>query len=118
VTYGALAPYGYWVGTPTTATVDHCELGGSPDAGYKLSCTGTWSVGGQPQTGRIKPPFRDQEQDGIKPGKSLDVRVHDGVAYTAASLGKGFYISIAAGAGVLLWGSVRLRRAWRGRNRG
>jgi hypothetical protein len=100
VTYGALTPYGYWVGTPTKAAVDHCEYHGSRDNGYEMSCTGTWSLRGQSQTGSIKPPFRGDAQNGIRPGKSvLDVHVHDGTAYTALSVGKGFYLALALGAG-------------------
>jgi hypothetical protein len=53
VTYGALTPYGYWVGTPTKATVDHCELHGisSLESSPDLDCTGTWRVRGQSQNG-------------------------------------------------------------------
>jgi hypothetical protein len=120
VTYGALTPYGYWVGTPTKAAVDHCELHGisSLDSSPELNCTGTWSVRGQSQTGPIKPSFQDNEQNGIRPGKSVqDVRVHNGTAYTALSVGKEFYLALALGAGLLGWGSLRLRKAWRARNR-
>jgi hypothetical protein len=120
VSYGALTPYGYWVGTPTKAAVDHCErhVNSGRDSSPELNCTGTWSLRGQSQTGPIKPSFRDNEQDGIRPGKSvLDVHVHNGTAYTALSVGKEFYIALALGAGVLIWGSLRLRKAWRGRNR-
>jgi hypothetical protein len=120
VTYGALTPYGYWVGTPTKATVDHGELQGisSLESSPDLDCTGTWSVRGQSQTGPIKPSFHDNEQNGIRPGKSvLDVRVHNGTAYTALSVGNGFYLALALGAGFLIWGSLRLRKAWRARNR-
>jgi hypothetical protein len=74
---------------------------------------------GQSQTGPIKPSFRDNEQDGIRPGKSvLDVHVHNGNAYTALSVGKEFYVALAIGAGLLIWSSLRLRKAWRARNRG
>jgi hypothetical protein len=118
VTYSVLTPYGYWVGTPTKAAVDHCEYKGSQENGYEMSCTGTWSVRGQSQTGPIKPPFRGDEQNEIRPGKSvLDVHVHDGTAYTASSVGKEFYLSLALGAGVLIWGSLRLQTAWRARKR-
>jgi hypothetical protein len=120
VTYGALTPYGYWVGAPTKAAVDHCELHGlsSLDSSPELNCTGTWSVRGQSQTGPIKPSFHDDEQNGVRPGKSvLDVRVHNGTAYTALSVGKGFYLGLALGAGFLVWGSLRLRKALRARNR-
>jgi hypothetical protein len=120
VTYGALTPYEYWVGTPARAAVDHCEYHGtsSLESGPDLDCTGTWSVHGQSQTGPIKPPFRENEQNGIRAGKSvLDVRVHNGIAYTAISVGKEFYLALALGAGLLGWGSFRLWKAWRGRDR-
>jgi hypothetical protein len=121
VTYGALTPYGYWVGTPAKATVDHCELqhisSWDRDTSPDLRCTGTWSLHGQSQTGPIKPPFHDEEQNGIHAGKSvLDVRVHNGTAYTKFSVGKSFYVALAVGAGALVWGSFRLRRAWRNRS--
>jgi hypothetical protein len=75
-------------------------------------------VRGQSQTGPIKPPFHDNEQNGIRPGKSvLDVHVHDGTAYTALSVGKEFSLALAIGAGLLGWGSFRLWKAWRARNR-
>ena len=121
VTYGALTPYEYWVGTPARAAVDHCEYHGtsSLESGPDLDCTGTWSVHGQSQTGPIKPPFRENDQNGIRAGKSvLDVRVHNGIAYTAISVGKEFYLAHALGAGLLGWGSFRLWKAWRGRDRG
>jgi hypothetical protein len=120
VTYGAITPYGYWVGTPTKAAVDHCEnhVNSGRDSSPELNCTGTWSLGGQSQTGPIKPPFRGDEQNALRPGKSvLDVHVHNGTAYTALSVGKEFYVALALGAGVLIWGSLRLRKAWRARSR-
>ena len=120
VTYGALTPYEYWVGTPAKAAVDHCEYHGisSLESSPDLDCTGTWSVHGQSQTGPIKPPFRENEQNGIRAGKSvLGVRVHNGIAYTAISVGKEFYVALALGAGLLGWGSFRLWKAWRARNR-
>ncbi len=115
VTYGMLTPYDYWVGTPAKAKVEHCERHGisSPDSSPDLDCTGTWSVRGQSQSGSIKPPFRDDEQNYVRAGKSvLDVRVHDGTAYTKFSVGKGFYIGLVAGVGLIGWGSFRLWKIW------
>ncbi len=47
--YAAYYSYGYWVGTPTTATVDHCERGGLlpwwSQGDPSVYCNGTWSVG-------------------------------------------------------------------------
>ena len=51
-------------------------------------------------------------------GKSvLDVRVHNGTAYSALSLGKNFYLALVVGAGSFAWGSFRLWKIWRGRRR-
>jgi hypothetical protein len=117
VTYGALTPYRYWVGTPAKASVDDCEGHGHQES-YELSCTGTWSVREQSQTGPIEPPFRGDEQNEVRAGKSvLDVHVHNGIAFTAHSVGKEFYLGLALGVGLLGWGSLRLRKAWRARNR-
>jgi hypothetical protein len=42
--------------------------------------------------------------------------VKDGAAYTAASLGKRFYLGMILGPLFLVWGSADLWRAWRRRN--
>jgi hypothetical protein len=105
VTYGVLTPYAYWVGTPAKAKVEHWELHGisNPDSSPDLDCTGTWSVRGQAQSGPIKPPFRGDQQNGVRAGKAvLDVRVHDGTAYTKFSAGKGFYVGLATGVGLVV----------------
>lgn len=120
LTYGALTPYDYWAGTPAKAKVEHCEFHGQStlESGPDMDCTGTWIVRGQPQAGPIKPSFRENDQIGIRAGKSvLEVRVHDGTAYTALSVGKNFYLALVVGAGSLAWGSFRLWKIWRGRHR-
>ena len=70
------------------------------------------------ETGPIKPQFRENEQNGGKAGKSvLDVRVHNGTAYSALAVSREFYVALAIGAALLIWGSLQLRKAWRARNR-
>jgi hypothetical protein len=120
LTYGALTPYDYWVGTPAKAKVERCEYHGPStlESGPDLDCTGTWTIRGQLQAGPIKPPFRENDQNGIRAGKSvLDVRVHNGTAYTAISVGKNFYLALVVGAGALAWASFRLWKIWRDRRR-
>jgi hypothetical protein len=124
--YGAYYSYGYWVGTPTTATVDHCEAGGlftGSKYGWaqglnqdpSFYCNGTWSVGGQSQSGPIRPPFSGNDRDGgyKQPGSSLNVHVHHGKAYVQSIYS---YLWIV-GPILIVWGLVTLRRKWRGRNR-
>ena len=115
-----MTPYDYWVGTPAKAKVEHCEYHGQAtmESGPDLDCTATWLVHERSQSGRIKPPFRENDQNGIRAGKSvLDVRVHDGTAYTALSVGTNFYLALVVGAGALAWGSFRLWKIWRDRRR-
>ena len=114
--YVAYYSYGYWVGTPATATVDHCESGGLLGGwgqGSSTYCNGTWSVGGQSQNGPIRPPFWSGESY-KGPGSSLDVHASDSTAYR---LGKYLYVWIV-GPILVVWGSANLWRKWRGRNRG
>ena len=118
--YAAHDSYGYWVGTATTAKVDHCEWGDdqyTTDGPHSMYCTGTWTVGGQSQQGSIRPAFVDNEANGVRSGSSLAVRVHDGTAFTAASLGTRFYLVVIVGPIFVVWGSISLWRAWRGHRR-
>jgi hypothetical protein len=113
--YAGYFSYEYWLGTPTTAKVGHCERGGllprlSQDP--SLYCNGTWSIAGQSQNGPIRPAF--WSNDGYN-GRdtSLDVHVNDGIGYR---LSKYFlYIWLVAPIFVV-WGLVSLWRAWRRRN--
>jgi hypothetical protein len=108
--------YYYLVGTPTTARVDHCDV--VPARESSAACTGTWSVGGQSQTGKIEPVFEEPfwtRNVGPKVGSSLQVRVHDG---TAVRRSTDLYLYSALGAFPLAACLPRLWRAWRGRNRG
>jgi hypothetical protein len=122
--YFGSSAYGYLVGTPTTATVDHCEAGGllrglkqvwardlSQDPA--IYCDGTWSIGGQSQHGPIKPEF-GAGNTSEQPGATLDVHVSNGKAYWRS---KDLYLWIV-GPVLLACGSVDLWRKWRGHNHG
>jgi hypothetical protein len=100
--------YKYQVGTPTTATIDHCV-----PSGKSSTCYGTWSVGGVSQTGEI----RGGLPSGPRIGRSLDVHVSDGKAYTADSVGGLFYLVIGAGILGIVMGVFILRGVWRNRDR-
>jgi hypothetical protein len=91
--------YEYRLGTSTTATIDHCEeSSGKP---YVPTCTGTWTVGGQSQSGII-----DGADQMLAPGSSLAVHVNDGAAYTGRSVHMSiFYIAFF---GLLLIGLCAL----------
>jgi hypothetical protein len=123
--YFGYSSYGYLVGTPTTATVDHCEADGGLLRGLKrdwtrylsqdppIYCNGTWSIGGQSQNGPIRPPFGNGNRY-QQPGSTLDVDVSNGKAYWRSN---DLYLWIV-GPVLLVWGSVNLWRKWRGPNRG
>src|SRR6516225_7370218 len=102
--YAGYFSFEYWLGTPTTAKVGDCEMGGllgrwSEDP--SLYCNGTWSVAGQSQSGPIRPAF--WSNDGYNgPGSSLDVHVNDGTGYR---LGKYLYLWLFAPIFVV-WGLV------------
>jgi hypothetical protein len=66
--------YAYQVGTPSTATIDHCT---SHRRGY--SCTATWNINGTSSSGPVEGLKGSLPVDGQKE----QVRVHDGTAYTA-----------------------------------
>ena len=74
--FGAYNDYAYLFGTPTTATIKWCV---NEQVGF--TCTGTWSVGGQSQTGKLQ----GTQQHRYSRGSSLDVRVRNDKAYTAFS---------------------------------
>ena len=73
----------YEVGTPTTATVVRCGAGPKSSGFY-----GTWSVGGQSQTGLI-------HGSSGPVGSSVDVHVRDGTAYAGSPV-LAFTLSLAA----------------------
>ena len=84
---GAKDFYGFF-GTPTRATVTYCD-NGNPNKG-------TWSIAGASQTGVMAPGFFDS----CSVGSSLDVRVSNGIGYTASSwlvgfvMGGGFLVGL------------------------
>ncbi|OBF55099.1 hypothetical protein A5787_03605 [Mycobacterium sp. 852002-50816_SCH5313054-b] len=100
----ALVPdsYGYLLGTPTTATIEHCGSGGG-------TCDGRWSVGGASQTGPILGVY--DRRDRVV-GSQKEVHVHDATAYTASYARliypamSGGFIAFAAGV-LLLWSARR-----------
>jgi hypothetical protein len=110
--------YDYLVGTPTTMRVDHCDVtrGNWYTWWTTSSCRGTWSLGGQSQTGKIEPPFQApfwSRSVGPGEGSSLHVRVHD---RTAVTLSKDLYFNFALFAFLFAACFPRLWKAWRGHN--
>jgi hypothetical protein len=106
--FAACNSHAYHVGTPTTATNVHCVTHSSRTLLRRSSnttCTGTWSLDGRSHTGDVVGTDGDQS--------SLDVRVHDGIAYaqtgatTLVSVGA---IFIVVGS-VMLWVKRARRRA-------
>ncbi|MGO9381759.1 MAG: hypothetical protein ACLP4W_06595 [Mycobacterium sp.] len=89
--------YAYRVGTPTTATVDHCVR-----HGRGTSCTAVWSVGGNSSTGPIVGSHYDHAE-----GSPVDVRVHGGTAYTPDVKDDALYlipvVGVPIAALVLIW---------------
>jgi hypothetical protein len=106
--------YGYWVGTPATATVGHCELGGLLKGWADNSaryCDGYWSTGGQSRSGPIRPAFWSHDAFRAS-GSSLDVHVNDGTAYRW--LGTYFYLGAIVGPILITWGATNFWRKRRG----
>jgi hypothetical protein len=99
--FGAYHVYAYRVGTPTTATNVQCT-----EYRHGQDCAGTWSVGGKSYTGPIIGASGN--------ASSLDVRVHDGNAYTA-NAGRWDFI-LGTIMTVTLAAVVAFAR-WRGRRR-
>jgi hypothetical protein len=88
----------YRAGTPTTATnvvcVDHHSNSYSRYNHDYRTCTGTWSLNGQPHTGEIV--------NASESGGSLNVRVRDGTAYTADAVHNTvLYALLAVGGGIV-----------------
>jgi hypothetical protein len=74
--FAAHSIYGYSVGKPTTARVTSCH-----SSGKSRNCTGTWTIDGTTQTGKI-----DGADKSLHTDSTVDVRVHDGTAYTKRSI--------------------------------
>jgi hypothetical protein len=108
--YEAPFAYGYWVGTPTTATVAQCQAGGllpKWSSSSIIYCDGTWNVGGQSQGGPIRPSFSGGDGDNHEQrGSTLNVRVSDGKAYW---LSKVLYAWLL-GPILIAWGSTNIWR--------
>lgn len=98
--------YQYEVGTRTTATVVRCEE--SRAKVRLITCTGTWTVNGQSQSG----PIDDGFDKNLAAGSSLAVHVKDGTAYTAHSVATAiFFVALF---GLLLIGlcALLIRGVW------
>jgi hypothetical protein len=97
--YGVHEVHGYYHGTPATATIRKCPGGKGGD------CDGTWTIGGQSQTGVIERGFSKPPD-----GATVDVRVRDGTAYLAGRWWQAFAVggfSLLLLIGVLLGGRNR-----------
>ena len=94
--------YAYGVGAPTKATVVSCHY-----SGKSRSCTGTWAIDGERRSGKI-----DGNGKNYEVGSTMDVRVHDGTAYTKRSvLGWLWPAALFVGVGALgLFLRMRRRR--------
>ncbi|OBI52096.1 hypothetical protein A5706_24085 [Mycobacterium sp. E796] len=98
--------YQYGVGTPTTAIIVGCDK--SSAKFHLISCTGTWTVNGQTQSGLIDNGF----DRNLAAGSSLAVHVKDGTAYTAHSVRTAIFL--VALFGLLLIGlcALLIRGVW------
>ncbi len=105
VRMGVLPWYEYRVGTPTTATIDHCVSYPSRSGGYE-TCDGRWSVGGVSQTGPIYFGYDERV------GPQVDIHVGGGKAYTAY-WARPNYVSIFAGFFAIASGFAVLWSVWR-----
>ena len=123
--YAGYFSYGYWLGTPTTAVVQHCEAGGwlrglkqdwarGLDDDPGMYCDGTWSIRGQSQTGPIRPSFSGGDGDNYeRPGSSLNVHVSGGTAYWKSKV----LVLWIVGPVLAAWGSFNVWRRWRAPSR-
>jgi hypothetical protein len=109
---GVLHAVAYRLGTPTTATIDHCDPHTSLD-GDRGRCYGRWGVGGKSNTGPIIGDYDDRH--GV--GSQVDVHLFHSrggtdVAYTASEARpnylwtSGGVLAIATGS-VLMWSARR-----------
>lgn len=107
---GVLHAVAYRLGTPTTATIDHCEAHTSPN-GDQERCYGRWGVGGK----SMFPIVGDYDRHGV--GSQVDVHVFRSrggtdVGYTASEgtpnylWTSGGILAIATGS-VLMWSARR-----------
>jgi hypothetical protein len=101
---GVLHAISYRLGTPATATIDHCVSHTSLH-GDDESCYGRWGVGGKSNTGPI---IGDYDRHGV--GSQVDVRLvrnREGtyVAYTASE-GRPNYLWTSGGVLAIATGFV------------
>jgi hypothetical protein len=94
--------YGYLLGTPTTATIDHCVLRSG-------TCDGRWSLGGVSQTGSIQGVYDGHDR---AVGSQVDVHVRGATAYTAR-YARLIYLTMSGGLFALAMGLVLWWSAWR-----
>jgi hypothetical protein len=90
--------YAYSVGTPTTATVSSCT------SGKKSVCRGSWTINGTTQYGKVTGAGL-----GLDKGSVVDVRVHNGTAYTLRSVAVNLLL-VAVGVPLVLFWWIRKRR--------
>jgi hypothetical protein len=106
--------YQYELGTPTTATIDHCDQ--SSGKGHLIWCTGTWTVNGRTQSGLINNGLIGGNRTFVA-GSSLAVHVKDGIAYTAHTMGSSilpvvfFGLVLIGGCALFIRGVWSVRRA-------
>jgi hypothetical protein len=109
---GVLHAVAYRLGTPTTATIDHCDAHTSLRGGHE-SCYGTWGAGGKSNTGPIVGDY--DRRNGV--GSRVDVhlvRSRGGTyaAFTASEARPNYLWTsggvLAIGTGsVLMWSARR-----------
>jgi hypothetical protein len=111
---GVYDSYGYFAGTPTTATVTSCRAPRSRHGGFlralsERSCKATWTVGGESHTGHITGP-----RDGYEFNQSVEVSVLGDTAFTQAGASWKF---LSAGIAAGLIGLPILFLLWIGKPR-
>ena len=75
--------------------------------GSSIYCDGTWNVGGQSQSGPIRPSFSGGDGDNHEQrGETLTVHVSGGKAYW---LSKGLYVWILSPI-LVVWGAANIWR--------
>lgn len=101
---GGYALYAFSVGTPTTATVDQCTSGSGKSSRI---CWGTWTNDGAWQHGKVKHALGSLHE-----GSVVDVRVHNGTAYTLRSVAMYLFLfaAVAVVMPLVLFWQIRKRR--------
>lgn len=104
----APSSYAYWSGTPTVATIEQCDADAKAE-----SCSGSWAVGGVPQTGPIDGVYGKDRQV----GSQLQVRVHDGTAHGPAGVTQSYVAGFCA-CYLVVFATVVAWFVWRRRKTG